>query len=196
MYFHFHSKTDEDPYFNGKLHSMQCEAVKSNAQRCKNHTVIGQTYCHIHRKKMLHLQIKKSTIQDAGQGLFAYGEEGKIIFKKGERICMYNGQLLNNLELLRRYREETAPYAIELHKKDGEAQYEDAATRRGLGSLANHSRNKSKINARLSIGWGNRAQLIATKNIRSGVEILVDYGPDYEFDDDVCTSTNRYMQNC
>ena len=196
MYFHFHSKTDKDPYFNGKLQSIQCEAVKSNAQRCKNHTVIGQTYCHAHRKKMLHLQIKKSTIPGAGQGLFAAGDEGKIIFKTGDRICMYNGQLLNDLELLRRYREETAPYAIELHKKDGEVQYEDAATRRGIGSLANHSRNKSKINARLSISRNNRAQLIATKNIRSGAEILVDYGPDYGFDDDVCTATNRSKKNC
>ncbi len=186
MYFHFQS---DDSFFNKKLKTMRCEAVKANGQQCKNHTTIGQNYCHVHRKSMLHLQIKDSTISQAGKGLFASGTG--IIFRKGDRICMYNGQLIDKEELLRRYHDDTAPYGIQLHKKNGEDQYEDGALERGIGSLANHSRIKSKINARLSISHNNRAQLIATKNIRGGKEIFVNYGDDYRFDENVFTSTTN-----
>jgi len=191
MYFHFHS---DDSNFNGKLDSVRCEAVKKNGHQCKNHTVIGQIYCHTHRRTLLHLQIKKSTIAEAGKGLFAVGKG--IVFRPGDRICMYNGELINAKELIRRYHDNTAPYAIELHKKDGKQLYEDGAVERGLGSLANHSRNRNIVNARLSISRTNRAQLIATKNIRSGSEILVNYGSDYKFNEDVCSSTNKSKQKC
>jgi len=190
-YFHFQS---DDSNFNAKLQSIQCEAVKKNGQQCKNHTIIGQKYCHSHRRVLLHLQIKKSTIAEAGKGLFAIGKG--IIFRTGDRICMYNGELINARELIRRYHDDTAPYGIQLHNKNGHEQYEDAATERGIGSLANHSRNRNKINARLSISRNNRAQLIATKNIRSGTEIFVNYGPDYRFNEDVCSSTNKSKQAC
>ena len=191
MYFHFQS---DDSFFNKKLKTMRCTAVKANGQQCKNHTTIGQDYCHAHRKSILHLQIKDSTIANAGRGLFATGSG--IIFRKGDRICLYNGQLIDKEELLRRYHDDTAPYAIQLHKKNGKNQYEDGALERGIGSLANHSKIKSKINARLSISYNNRAQLIASKIIRSGQEILVNYGSDYRFDEDVCTSTNNSKLLC
>ena len=190
-YFHVHSVGTD---FNHKLESVQCEAVKQNCQQCKNHTVIGQTYCHVHRKSILKLQIKKSNIVNGGKGLFAIGKD--IVFKPGQRICLYNGELINVEELLRRYGDDTAPYGIQLHNKNGEAVYEDGAIERGVGTLANHSKNKSKINARLSISKENRAQLIAIKNIRFGQEILVDYGPDYKFDKDVCSSTNNNKYKC
>ena len=193
MYFHF---SDGDIKFDGKLDSMQCEAVKDNGEQCNNNTVIGHDFCHVHRKHMLHLQIKDSTLTDAGKGLFAFGEANKVIFKKGSRICLYNGELIDTDKLLERYHDNTAPYTVQLHNKNGEPQYEDAAMERGIGSLANHSRNKSKINARLSINRGNKAQLIATKNIKSGQEIFVNYGPDYKFDDDISTCTNRWKHKC
>lgn len=195
MFFHFNSM-DDDVKFDGKLKSMQCEAVKDNGDRCNNKTVIGHDFCHIHRKHMLHLQIKDSTLAEARKGLFAYGEKDKVIFKKGQRICLYNGELIDTDELIERYHDNTAPYTVQLHDKNGEQQYEDAAMGRGIGSLASHSRNKSKINARLSINRENKAQLIATKNIKSGQEIFVNYGPEYSFDDDVSTCTNRSKHKC
>jgi SET domain-containing protein len=191
-YFHFQS---DDTDFNDKLESIQCEAVKSNGQQCKNKTVIGHVYCHVHRRKILKLQIKKSNIVNGGKGLFAVGDG--IVFKPGQRICMYDGELIDVDELVRRYSNNTGPYAIELHDKDGEAVYEDAAIERGLGSLCNHSQNKSKINAKLSISKKNRAQILAIKNIRAGQEILVDYGDDYQFDEvGVCSSTNTSKYTC
>ena len=103
--------------------------------------MIGLTYCHIHTKQYLKLQIKKSIIPDYGKGLFAYGPPNEIIFKKD------NGEIIDEKTLISRYEEYTAPYAIRLHRN----KYEDEATIRGIGSIANHSDNESIINARFSI---------------------------------------------
>ena len=98
----FHLKSSDTDY-NHKLESIQCEAAKSNCHQCKNHTAIGQTYCHVHRRTILKLQIKQSTISEAGKGLFAVGKGKEIVFKTGQRICLYNGELIYVNELLRRY---------------------------------------------------------------------------------------------
>ncbi len=196
MYYHFQADNDEDIDFNEKLSSKQCEAVKSNGQQCRNKTVIGQIFCWIHRKHILNLQIKNSSLRNAGKGLFAYGRKNEIIFKPGQRICMYDGEIIDDEELADRYGEYTAPYAVQLHTRNGQEIYEDAGIERGLGSLANHSKNQSKLNARIGVSRQNRAQLIAIKNIKAGKEIFVDYGDDYIIDKDVCSSTNRKKSTC
>ncbi len=187
-YFHFHSDNID---WDEQIQSKQCEAIKPSGERCKKHCVIGSDFCYIHTKNKLKLQIKKSSISQAGLGLFAFGPANKIIFKNNQRICLYNGEFIDEAELLERYADDTAPYGVRLHNENGQPRYEDAAIERGIGSLANHSKNKSKINARLSINKQNRAQLIATKDIKGGKEILIDYGNEYKFDEDVETSTNN-----
>ena len=183
-YFHFHG---DDVQFDHKLESIRCEAIKPNGEQCRNRTVIGQVFCSIHTKNKLKLQIKNSTIAMGGKGLFAYGRDRDIIFKPNKRICLYNGELIDEDELIERYADYTAPYGIQLNK----GMYEDAAIERGIGAMANHSRSQRKINAKLSVTRGNRAQLMSIKNIKGGQEIFVDYGSDYDFDEDVETSTNR-----
>ena len=156
------------------------------------------TLLHHYDDENLKLQIKNSTIENAGKGLFAYGNPNEIIFKKNSKICDYNGQLINEETLNERYGDGdqyTAPYAIRLHNN----KYEDAATVRGIGSTANHSNNRNKINARLSIKRDNTAQLMSIKNIKGGQEIFIDYGVEYLFqdeDDNVCISTNRNKYKC
>jgi hypothetical protein len=175
-YFHFHSDNID---WNEELDSKRCEAIKSDGQQCKKHTVIGLDFCYVHTKSKLKLQIKKSTIKEAGKGLFAVGPPNKIIFKNKQRICLYNGEFIDADELYERYQDDTAPYGVRLNNEKGEPKYEDAATERGIGSTANHTSNKSKINARLAVSRQNRCQLMATKDIKGGKEILVDYGDEY-----------------
>ena len=62
----------------------------------------------------------------------------------------------------------------------------DAALRRGIASLANHT-IISRTNARLSFNT-DKGILKASKNIRNGQEILVNYGADYRFQDSVHTT--------
>jgi len=192
MFFHFHTDDDIDNDFNAKLRSMRCVAVKKDGVRCKRNTVIGQEYCYSHRESILNLRIQDSTIANAGKGLFAVGYPDKIIFKKDARICKYNGEVIDEEELDDRYGEFTAPYGIKLYND----LYEDAGVFRGIGAMANHSGNQRKINAKLSVGRDNRAQLKAIKNIKGGQEIVVNYGNRYNFNEDVCTSTNRLKYTC
>ena len=77
MFFHFHT---DDFTFDKKLSSKFCKFIKSNGNRCRNRCVIGLDFCHIHTKNVLKLQIKKSTIENAGKGLFAYGIPNEIVF--------------------------------------------------------------------------------------------------------------------
>jgi hypothetical protein len=60
--------------------------------------------------------VKKSTLQNGGNGLFAMNPKelaNAIIFKKGEPIIGYGGELLDDEELDERNGEDnTAPYAV------------------------------------------------------------------------------------
>ena len=91
-------------------------------------------------------------------------------------IFDYNGEVISLNRLNARYGDTTAPYAIKLHKN----KYEDGAINRGIGTVVNHSSNISKVNCRFSIKRDNTAQIIATKNIKNGAELFVDYGDDYK----------------
>ncbi len=69
---HFHIDTEHmTHHFDAQMHTMRCEYVKKNGERCKNNVIIGQPYCWIHERVGKHLKIAKSLIPDAGLGLFA-----------------------------------------------------------------------------------------------------------------------------
>ena len=145
--------------------------------------MIDLNYCHIHTKNHLKL----------GKGLFAYGHPNEIMFFKNSKITDYNGEIIDEETLISRYDEYTAPYAIRLYNN----KFEDESTVRGIGSIASHSDNENKINARFSIKRNNTAQLIAIYNIEGNQEIFVDYGDDYLFEnDEVCISTNINKYKC
>ena len=131
------------------------------------------------------MKIKQSSIPALGKGLFAYDatkNANDIIFKKGEQIINYLGHHIDIDELNRRYDHYTAPYAIQLKRND----YIDAADKRGIGSLINHTNNKNKSNAEFISVYNTRPQEIkirATKNITNNEEIFVNYGAEYRFDE-------------
>lgn len=135
---------------------------------------------------LLHLRVGPSNIPHAGNGLFAYSKTpDELLFRAGNRICRYNGEVITRAALEERFQHESTPYSIAL--PGGMA--ESAERHRGIGALANHSGNIRAANARLSVSIQRRGQIIATKNIRAGQEILVNYGDDYDFD--VQHSTNN-----
>jgi hypothetical protein len=180
---YYHFKKDEFT-FDGQLISEQCVAINKNGSRCKNNVVIGVDMCHVHKKSILHLTIKKSNIPNAGSGLFCHDPKNKgIVFKKGNKICDYNGEIIDNSVLNERFHNGNADYVVQLYNK----LYEDASLRRGIGSLSNRSKH---VNARLSIKKNNQAQLLATKNIRHGDEIYIGYGRSYRLDLNDISVTN------
>ena len=191
MYFHFHNEETGDN-FDHKLYTEQCSFIKPNNTRCKSRVCIGLPYCWLHEQNVNHLKIKQSTIPGAGKGLFCYNPnspDDAIIFKKDTKICPYYGQIIDTEELINRYGNKTAPYGLELKK----GLYDDGAIKRGIGTLINHCNNKSKCNCRFSVKQDKTdCYIVATKNIKNGSELFINYGNNYKFDEnDIKTATNR-----
>jgi hypothetical protein len=132
-----------------------------------------------------HLRIKPSTVQNAGKGLFAVNPSDKtgdaIVFRKDQDIIRYFGAPSTGQETYDRYGDALAPYTVAINVNQG--LYEDAACQRGVGSLANHATQRNS-NARFKIkrATSTRPAVImvtATKNIRNGHEIFINYGREY-----------------
>jgi hypothetical protein len=152
------------------------------------------------------LRVKDSTIPGAGKGLFAQTKNNiipvgsiptrdrEIIFRKGQKIIDYNGEKMGMPGITERYGEYTAPYALKVRG----AHYEDAACKRGTGAMVNHSA-RSRSNARFSFVAKDqddelgrpKSVVLADKVIRDGDEILINYGDDYQFNENIQHGTRR-----
>lgn len=121
------------------------------------------------------LLVKKSTLPNAGKGLFT-----KRDIKKGERIVEYIGEIITEAELDRRAEKDIYGYAFYINKKRCiDAYYMPEA----LARFANDAKGLTRIpgitnNAEYEI-WKNRGWIKATKDIKTGSEIFVSYGAEY-----------------
>ena len=95
-------KINNEILFDAKLKTFQCEAINKNGTQCKRHVCIGLNLCWNHMLYYKHLRIKKSNIPNAGNGLYALDlqkNDNDVIFKKGEKICEYYGEVVTLEEL-------------------------------------------------------------------------------------------------
>jgi SET domain-containing protein len=115
------------------------------------------------------VEIKKSNIPNAGQGVFATKN-----IHADQFIVPYDGEIVDNYELNLRYGKKARKiYAIEIQH----GLYEDGLFYRGVGTMVNHSEHP---NAVLTLDSSdNRVVVVALKFIPAGHEILVNYGPRY-----------------
>jgi len=138
-----------------------------------------------------HLKIKNSTLPNAGKGLFAMNpalEANALIFRQGDLIIDYQGEFIDDAELEDRYGDHTGVYAARLKRNV----VEDCACERGVGSIANQANRANGNNAILRANYQihpQRIQVKATRDIRNNREIFVNYGDEYEFDDDTHSTT-------
>ena len=124
-------------------------------------------------------------------------EENAIIFKKGQFICRYDGEFIDEDELEDRYRDKTAPYGLMVKRNE----YIDSAGQRYIGSLINH-KPKSQSNAEYIAVLNQRnnhyVNIKATKNIKNNTEIFVPYfqerqrGRIYELHEQGVSNTTKY----
>jgi SET domain-containing protein len=155
---------------------------------------------------LLKLKIGPSLIPNVGKGVFARDTKKSgqsIVFKPGETIVKYDGQIITNGRRLRRYGDDhTGPYLVELRM---DHRYEDAALFRGVGSLINHkAKNRAysdtdmrqPVNVKMRYTRRNvaaagqprrmiadRVVIKASRNIRNNEELYTDYGTVYDFDE-------------
>ena len=184
QYFRFY--IGHNLHFRGQLDSLQCRAQTRAGHRCGRTTVIGLGLCWSHLLSTRQLRIQPSTVAGAGKGLFAMNHRvpaNRVIFHENAVICEYGGEVIDNDDLEERYDDHTGPYVVRINRN----RYEDGALERGIGTIACHQ-DEPNENARLAIyspgpGLNNKIRLVATKAIRNGREIFVNYGDEYEMDE-------------
>ena len=144
---------------------------------CKRTVCIGLDLCFQHLELDKHLKVKPSTINGAGKGLFAFDKKlnaNAILFKKNQIICRYEGEFIDEDELVERYGDKTSPYGMIVKKNE----YIDSAGQRYYGSLINH-KPKTQSNAEYVAVVNQRnnhyINTKATKNIKNNTEIFIPY---------------------
>lgn len=117
------------------------------------------------------VEVKKSEIENAGDGLFA-----KEFIEKGSYILPYDGVYMSNNTLEKIYGDNLAPFTLQVSDDiyiDGKG---------FLAAKANDYRGskRSSPNAELASADDNLVAWIeAVEDINPGEEILIDYGEDY-----------------
>lgn len=120
-----------------------------------------------------HLYVKKSTLPNAGKGLFT-----KVFIPKGERIVEYKGKITTWKDV----KDDDGKngyifYVKRYHVIDA------LPTKKPLARYANDARGLTRIKGVTNncdyITDGLKAYIESKKNIEAGSEIFVDYGPDY-----------------
>lgn len=191
-------KENKKPLFQCQLVCKQCAHINPLTKiRCRNRVCIGLDVCWLHLFYNDHLRIKPSNIAGGGKGVFALvpnlpifkqRSKNEIIFRKNDFILEYIGEYTNQDILQNRYGDYTAPYAIST--EDNETI--DSACERGVASMINHA-SQTKSNAFFEFDELNKKVIVrATKIIRNGDEILVNYGKNYQFFEKNVSHTTKY----
>lgn len=150
----------------------QC-AYTDKGRQCRRTTVVTHPFCWYHTKTELGLEVKRSTIPGAGLGLFAVRE-----FIAGERVAQYDGERLSSEEYQQRYEgQPMGTYGIEL---DDDVVLDARRTDSGVARYAcDYHGSKNGPNAEFVVFFeksGGEVWIVATKRIKPGDEIFVDYG--------------------
>lgn len=121
------------------------------------------------------LIVKKSTIPNAGKGLFVTRD-----VKKNERIVEYLGEIIDWNECDVRANKDEGGYVFYISRKKCIDAYH---TPEALARYANDANGLTKIpgvrnNCVYEI-YKNRGWITATRNIKSGSELFVSYGAQY-----------------
>ncbi|GIV36706.1 MAG: SET domain-containing protein-lysine N-methyltransferase [Cyclobacteriaceae bacterium] len=120
-----------------------------------------------------HLYVKKSTLPNAGKGLFT-----KVFIPKGTRIVEYKGKITTWKEV----EDEDGKNVYIFYVKRNHV-IDAWKTPRHLARYANDAKGLSRVKGVTNnceyVTEGLRAYIESVKDIPAGSEILVDYGPDY-----------------
>ena len=182
--------SDDDKHHRGLCN--QCSAIsKSTGRRCRLTSCKILGFCYLHLRQIHHLNVSESKHLPGESGLFAWNPKNDAktpIWKKGKIIISYDGEKLTSLDIDERYDyhdekgqlvQPTAPYALEVRNRRGAGNFViDAACKRGAAGLANAVKGREK-GARKNAKLNESGNLVATRSIFHGDEILTSYGAPY-----------------
>jgi SET domain-containing protein len=174
-----------------KRFSCNLKYEKCKVDNCPVFIYFGFPYCSRHLEKIHHVAIRPSSIPGIGNGLFALKR-----FNKGKVILEYTGENLSKESIEKRYGKSvsaTAPYVL---YNPSTKKHIDSACYRSAASYANHPRTKNEENAKFFRDRKTARKIVieATKTIRKGDEIFVDYGTRYGFEN--YTHSTEWFKFC
>ena len=121
------------------------------------------------------VHVKKSTLPNAGKGLFT----DKFI-KKGDIVCEYEGERITWAEAIRRNDLDKGGYVYFINEKNCIDAFEYKNT---FGRYANDAAGLGRVPGKRNNSTydvvKNRVYIRATRNIEAGSEIFVSYGRSY-----------------
>lgn len=155
--------------------SHQCRATVSNGSRqCKRKTKARYPYCYSHTDSKLGVQVKKSTLPNAGQGLFATEE-----IKANKRIIEYTGKR-------RKTEPQNTDYTFAVKNRGGAVRYIDSAdpSRSSVARYVNACRSGQRCQNNAvfrtqHVNGKGKIILRSKKKIKKNREIFASYGKDY-----------------
>ena len=195
-----HPATDPRTY-SCRLRCWRCMGTTSDGRRCSRHTCKQLPFCWQHLRSNYWLRVGRTQLTDpSGRTLPFDGvyvdrpgaEPGERVFGAGDRVSVYFGERKTRAKLTEEYGfDTTVPYALGI----GGDEAMDAACMRSVGALINTYRKSlggspqgGGTNCRFveyQAGGGrkrNRVNIVATRNVYQGQELLIPYGAAYKFD--------------
>lgn len=157
-----------------KQHSItvrgRCAHVGRNG-RCTQAISVTHPYCPKHTRQVLGLRVAKSSIPNAGKGLFADRD-----FSIGENIVRYGGEILTTAQYDKRYADDAmGAYGVQL---DEDRVIDARRTDAGVARYAcDYHGSRRKPNAEyVADDETDEVWVVATRKIKKGQEIFTDYG--------------------
>ena len=163
-----------------EITTVQCKDMTLKNKRCKKKTRTSG-HCWIHLSKYRNLRIKKSTIPNAGFGLFA----SKKPFKRGDLIGKYTGRIVKNIALDKTYKKHPkykglAPYSLCNSIEDNSWCVNANRSSDGPVRYANDkSLNAANICPKIVNKKPLKIETYASKQIKPQQEIFMSYGTNY-----------------
>ena len=146
--------------------SVQCRGRTKNGIRCRRYTTMYPKFCGGHTEDF---KIGKSTLPRAGKGLFV-----KRDFANNEKIGEYKGQKMTKTAFANLVPESAYGYRFKNYIID--ARKTQSTITRNINDARDPARNNVEFVDRLA---RNKVDVLATKPIKSGSELFLDYGPTY-----------------
>jgi hypothetical protein len=183
--------------FSQPMQCWRCLGRDESGAQCDRISCEHLPMCARHLRSHYWLRVGRTQLEDREGNRFAFkgvfadrpgAEEGEKVFRKGDRVAIYFGERKSREQLSRDFGiDHTAPYALAV--SDGVI---DAACVRSVGALVNTHRRGGDVspqgggtNCRYAVqqrpGVGH-VNMVATRNIYQGQELLAPYGRDYAFD--------------
>ena len=170
----------------------RCNAKNASGKRClrkSRYILNGVFLCNSHLRTKKHLCITDSYIESAGKGVFATCKYKNPVFRKGEIIGSYDGELLSGSDFSKRYphRNHITPYCMKLDNEDGDVA--DSLFYRGVLAMINDGPNTNTV----AISDGAQIVIEALTDIYDGDELYLSYGYQYWKTMQYNHNAERYM---